>query len=116
MEESPQSEGMPQMEEQLPSDQEPAPTYVEDTWSGLSHYRCLLDRQEFWDMDSLRRHMQWLHQGVMIAGPRTGPEAPPPEAVAAPEEGSGQAPETSASDDEEPPAMPPEEEGEGVPC
>lgn len=94
--------------------EEPQPTYVQDTWSGLEHYRCLLDGHEGWSYDTFAQHMAVYHQGVMIAAPSGYvPEDPASEAVGTAEAGSGQAPDATETDAEpstEAP-VPPEEGG-----
>ena len=89
--------------------EEPQPTYVQDTWSGREHYRCLLDGHEGWEYQSFSQHMAVYHRGLMIAAPPGyEPPAPtPPETLGAEEAGPGQAPDATETD-QEPSAEAPE--------
>lgn len=88
--------------QELPEREEPQPTYVQETWSGMEHYRCLLDGHEGWSYATFAQHMQFYHAGRMVpAPPGYEPPAPTsPASVGTPEAGPGQAPDATATDQE----------------
>lgn len=72
------------------ADEEEAPTYIQDTWSGLDHFVCLHEGWQCWSEADMTEHMERFHQGVMRAAPAgPGADEPPPSALAAPQEPAG---------------------------
>lgn len=89
--------------------QDEDPTYMVEPWSGLTHYKCLLDGYEDWSMPTFSQHMAVYHRGVMrVAPPGPAPEDPASETVGEAETGPGQAEETAETDTEAAPETPAE--------